>query len=169
MKKLRFNYFVLGLLSLSVLASCKKDSEEPKSDIVGTWRGQSVSLTVDGLSLREYARKLFADQGNPLTDEELAAFDDESTEELEGFAEVVEFRSDGTLLFTEDDGTTDESTWKVVGNTLTIDDGDDALAYTIERLTDSELHLLLQSDGDNSLGWPGSEDAVIRLLSTFTR
>ena len=173
MKQLRLNYLILGLLSLGLLASCGGDDEEAtdlQGDIVGTWRGQSMSFTVDGLSLRDYVKKLYADLGIPITDEELEAFTEETESDAEELASVLEFKSDGTLLITDnEDGTVESGTWVISGNTLTIDDGDDAGIFTIERLTGSELHLLAQLDEDADLGLEGSEDAVIRWLFTFTR
>jgi hypothetical protein len=173
MKILRVNYLIVGLLSLAFLASCVGDDEESdisQGDIVGAWRAQSISFTVDGVSLRDYAKNLFASQGVPITDEELDAFTEDTESDAEDLASVMEFQSDGTLLITDnDDGTTETVNWQVSGNTLTIDDGDDADVFTIERLTNNELHLLTQFDEDAGLGLPGSEDADIRLLFTLTR
>ncbi len=74
MKNLRVNYLIVGLLSLAFLASCVGDDDESdvsQGDIVGTWRAQSISFTVDGMSLRDYAKNLFASQNIPITDDEL--------------------------------------------------------------------------------------------------
>ncbi len=173
MKKFRIIHLILGLFSLSFLASCVGNDEEsnaPQDEIVGSWRGQSILFTVDGLSLRDYVKKLYADLGIPITDEELDAFTEETEFDDEALASVLEFKSDGTLLITNnEDGTVESGTWVISGNTLTIDDGDDAGIFTIERLTGSELHLLAQLDEDVGLGLEGSEDAVIRWLFTFTR
>ncbi|MGB3777700.1 MAG: lipocalin family protein [Tunicatimonas sp.] len=172
MKKLRLNYLIIGLLSLTALVSCNKNDEEsddPQGDIVGTWRAQSITFTVDGVSFRDYVKKLFADSGTPISDEDLDAFTDETSADADDLASVLEFKSGGTVLVTDtDDGTTDTNTWTISGNTLTIDDGDEADVFTIERLTGSELHLVsVFEDGD--LGLPGSEDADIRLLFILTR
>lgn len=173
MKKLKFNYLLIGLLSLGLLASCGGDSEESDDsqvDIVGTWRAQSISVTADGISLRDYVKNLYANQGIPITDEELEAFTEDIETDADELASVMEFKSDGTLLITDtDDGTTETITWKISGNTLTFDDGGDLEVFTIERLTSSELHLLALLDEDAGLGIPGSEDADIRLLFTLTR
>ena len=173
MKQLRLNYLIPGLLSLGLLASCGGDDEEAtdlQGDIVGTWRGQSISFTVDGLSLRDYVKKLYAGLGIPITDEELDAFTEETEFDNEALASVLEFKSDGTLLISDnEDDTVESGTWVVSGNTLTIDDGEDVAVFTIERLTSSELHLLAQLDEDAGLGLEGSEDAVVQWLFTFTR
>ncbi|MGB3850493.1 MAG: lipocalin family protein [Tunicatimonas sp.] len=173
MKNLRVNYLIVGLLSLAFLASCVGDDDESdvsQGDIVGTWRAQSISFTVDGMSLRDYAKNLFASQNIPITDDELDALTEETESDAEDLASVLEFKSDGTLLITDtEDGTVASETWKVSGNTLTIDDGDEADVFIIERLTDNELHLLTQFDEEAGLGIPGSEDADLRLLFTLTR
>ncbi len=98
------------------------------------------------------------------------ALTEETESDAEDLASVLEFKSDGTLLITDtEDGTVASETWKVSGNTLTIDDGDEADVFIIERLTDNELHLLTQFDEEAGLGIPGSEDADLRLLFTLTR
>ena len=170
MKQLRLNYLMLCLLSLGFLASCGGDDEEAtnlQGDIVGTWQTQSASFTVDGLNFSDYIEKLNRDLEIPLTDEELADFNEffsSDTDELE----VLEFRSDGTLSITGD-GSTGEGTWTLAGQTLTIDDGDEQTQYTIKKLTDSEMQLTFIADEDGGLGIPGSEDAVLELLFTLTR
>ncbi len=173
MKQLRLNFFILGLLSLGLLASCGSDDEEAtdlQDDIVGTWRVTAASFTVDGLSFRDYIVKLYQALGTPLTDEELAEFDESfslDSDEFDEF-EVLEFKSDGTLLITGD-GTTDAGTWAISGQTLTIDDGDEQTQYIIKKLTGSEMELSLIISEDGGLGIPGSEDAVLELLFTLTR
>ena len=170
MKQLRLNYLILCLLSLGFLASCGSDDEEAtdlQDDIVGTWRVTAASFTVDGLSFRDYIVKLYQDLGTPLTDEELAEFDESFSFDSDEF-EVLEFKSDGTLLITGD-GTTDAGTWAISGQTLTIDDGDEQTQYIIKKLTGSEMELSLISPEDGGLGIPGSEDAVLELLFTLTR
>ncbi len=172
MKKLKLNYLFIGLLSLGLLASCGGDSEAPdnlQGDIVGTWRAQSSSFTVDGVSFRDYVKKLYADLGIPISDADLAAFTDEIESDGDNLAAVLDFNGNGTLLITADDGTTESIQWKISGNTLTIDDGNETTAFTIERLTNSELHLTTQFDEDADLGLEGSENADFRLLFTFTR
>ena len=170
MKQLRLNFFILGLLSLGLLASCGGDDEEAtdlQGDIVGTWRVTAASFTADGINLRDYIVQLYRNLGIPLTNEELAELDESfslDTDELE----VLEFRSDGTLSITGD-GSTGEGTWTLAGQTLTIDDGDEQTQYTIKKLTDSEMQLSFIADEDGDLGIPGSEDAVLELLYTLTR
>ena len=172
MKKYRLRNLILNLLCLALLASCNKDDEASRNfqrDIVGTWRGQAISFTVDGVSFRDYVRNLYANLGIPLTDEDLAELDDAFETDSEELGSVLDFQSNGTLVITDEDGGTETGTWTVSGNTLTIDDGDETVSFAIDRLTDNELHLAMQFDEDTDLGLVGAEDAAIRLLFTFTR
>ncbi len=173
MKKLRLNYLIIGLLSLTILASCNKDSEEanePQGDIVGIWRVTAASFTVDGISFRDYVVQLNRDLGVPLTNEELAEPNESFSSDSEEFDEskVLEFQSDGTLVIAGD-GTSDEGTWSISGQSLTIDDGDEQTQYIIKNLTGSEMELSLVIPEDGDLGIPGSEDAVLELLFMLTR
>lgn len=172
MKSHQLNFFFIYLLILNILVSCGDDSEEPspaQSPIVGIWRAESTSFTIDGVEFRDYLRTLYAGLGIPISDTELDAIIEETAADAEFLVSEVEFESGGNFRITNADNSEQSGTWSISGDTLTLDEGDESSTFTIQRLTSSELHLLSQLDEENNPGLQGFEDSEVEAVFTFTR
>lgn len=151
MKKLTF-LTLCCVLAMTLLSSC--DDDDNDASIVGTWQGDKSEI------------KAFA--GLPI-----AVYDKTD----ENFDEVVEFRSDGTIII-QANGTETHGTWNWAEEnkklTATIDFNNDFLdpteTYTIRELSAERLTLYLEKEGtfdDPTTGQSFSGSAKVTLY--FTR
>ncbi|SHH50893.1 hypothetical protein SAMN04488109_4118 [Chryseolinea serpens] len=119
--------FFLGL-SFILLVSCKDDDKSYPS-VTGKWQGTllTAEITVYGVTLP-----------NKQTDDTFDA--------------VVEFKSDGTAILT-DDNQTSTGTWSQNNDklTLSVTFGTEFIdlsgTYTIQEITDKKLTLYIEKDG----------------------
>lgn len=118
----------LGLFVSGLLISCKDDEPEITSSIVGQWKGDrsEVKVSYGIVTLHE--------------------------EEDDVFDVTLEFREDGTVLFTRD-GTTTTGTYQLNGDQLTTNvdfqfqEVDvESLTFDVTELTATKLRLDLEQD-----------------------
>ena len=115
-------------LSLISLLSCK-DDDKPYPSVAGKWQGTllTAEITVFGVALP-----------NKQTDDTFDA--------------VVEFKSDGTAVVT-DDNQTSTGTWSQTNDklTLSVTFGTEFIdlsgTYTIQEITDTKLTLYIEKEG----------------------
>jgi hypothetical protein len=140
------------LYSVVVFNACNKDDEnDPEfAPITGTWQGTSVEyeFTPSGLGV-----------GVP------------GTEEFDG---IVEFKDDGTVIYSYN-GTESTGTYTVVGDKLTTDVNFTtsfpfaAQSFTIKKLTNGELQLYFEDEGEFEVPDLGTFDGTIEATIFFDR
>ncbi len=172
MKNHQLNFFLCCLFGLSTLASCGDDSEEPntpQNPIIGVWQAESALFIIDGVDFRDYLRSLYEGFGIPIGDADLDEIIQEATADAEDLGSTTEFKSDGVLRITNNDGSVQSGTWSIAEDTLTINKDDASTTFAIQRLTDDELHLLTAFDKGDSPELQWSEGTEINAIFTFTR
>lgn len=173
MKKLKFNYLLIGLLSLGLLASCGGSSNDDplgniEANIIGEWGATDVSILIDGVEYGDYLRQISAAAGVPLSDEEVNAFREEAELEVDQAGQIVEFVADGTFRSTYSDLGRDVGNWTISGNTLSLNSGDGSLLYTVENLTDDQLRLSFSGDGVDPV-FSVVQEGKLRVVLYFIR
>lgn len=142
------------LFALTLVISCKKDDNFSSADLVGTWTLSSESIElemkVNGKTMKQY----LIDKGVPaaVAQEAVDGFYDEfygSVDEQIGtaFAGTMTFKSDGTYTATSD-GETENGTWSLNDNKLTLTANGETIGLDVEKLTKSEL-LLSMKESEN--------------------
>jgi hypothetical protein len=123
MKKHLLPLLVLLLFSFAIVSCGSDDDDEAPVSIIGTWEAVSsdveIAASINGIPLQQELIELFL--GSSGFDLEILDEDDNST---------IEFKSNGTYVVTDDDGTetgtyTVSNDNKIVILTFTDDDDDD--------------------------------------------
>jgi hypothetical protein len=139
---------------LFAFQACNNDDEAKEADIVGVWAVSELvfDITINGESLSEYFGEDEADLFEPFFTE---AFEDE-------FEDVsIEFKSDGTYLSEDSDGSTDTGTWSLNsnGDILILDDGTaDEFTFNIVSSTNNTLVLNYSETDDSDIDFDGNPD-----------
>jgi uncharacterized protein (TIGR03066 family) len=141
------------VISCAVTLSCSKDDEpdEEFAPIIGVWQGTSIDykFTPDGLGLGY-----------------------EDTEE--DFDGIVEFKEDGTVVYT-DDGNESTGTYTITGDKLTTTvEFTSSLpfsagTFTIKRLTGSKLDLYFEDEGEFDVPDFGTVSGELEATAFFER
>lgn len=143
--------YIAALLVLLVLFSCK-DEDEVSGSLIGKWYGNKSDFKI-----------------NP--DGIIPAF----TKSEDNFPVQLEFKSDGTLILT-DDKTSTTGSYELNGQALTINinyivefiglDG----TYAVEELTNSHLRVSIEKDGNYEHPDTGQKfDGTIKATLFFNR
>lgn len=148
MKKYNIIATVCCLVTITLIGSC--DDDDDKASIIGRWQGDKSEI------------KAFA--GLPI-----AIYDKTD----ENFDEIVEFKSDGTVVI-QVNGTETHGTWNWAEEnkklTATIDFNNNFLdpteTYTVRELSTERLTLYLEKEGtfddpDTGQGFSGSVKATL--------
>ena len=159
----QFTLLSLVLLLVVLFTACNKDDEtiNPQTGLIGSWRLTKLDYTYDNLSARDYFRQLAQKLNPQLTDAQLDQVANEIADALATSVEeqnaeilqdntVLSFQPEGVLVVS-DQGVEEQGSWEVRdNNVLVLDDGSDAIVFTITNLTQSELNLL--TEGELNLG-----------------
>ena len=143
---------VLAAVLMLVIFSCREDGEIT-SQLTGAWAGNKADFKV-----------------NP--DGIIPAF----TITEDNFPVQLDFKSDGTVILTDDDGTTTSGTYSLSGRDLTINinyniemiglDG----TYHVEELTQSALRIRIEKEGEYTHPDTGQEfDGKVEATLYFDR
>ncbi len=134
-------YFLLAGLMAFALVSCDKnkiDDSITEAELVGTWTVSSSEsdFTVNGVPIIDFIAEAFG-----LTKEQAEAMAAQYSGEGMTISGTIEFKSDGTYLATDEDGSY-EGTWVIEsgGKELVVDKGtEDEWTFNISEGTSSKL------------------------------
>jgi uncharacterized protein (TIGR03066 family) len=140
------------LVSSMVLISCgSDDADDDFAPIVGIWQGTAI----------EYEFKPDGAGGLGYSD-------------TEDFDAVVEFKEDGTVIYSND-GDESNGTYKIMGNklTTTVEFASDlpftAQSFTIKKLSDSKLELYFEDEGEFDIPDFGTVQGELQATAFFNR
>ena len=147
MKKNLLSLLMTVLVAVS-FTSCSDDTEKELSaevGLVGTWTLQSADVMINDVSLDEFVKELAALLGVP--ESQLAGEFDMT----EGFSSGsrIEFRDNGTYIFTEaGDDTPESGLWTATEKTVTISDanGGDPMTLDVKSLTSSKAQFYMMEE-----------------------
>lgn len=109
-----FKYIMIMFVALTAAVSCSDDSGDDVNPIVGTW---AITESAEGI---EISLEATFEENNRGTMVATVSFAGESASENSSFS----WSTDGDQLTMTMDGETEVSTYIIVGNTLTITDGE---------------------------------------------
>lgn len=179
MKKIILNVAVILGFALFIFSCGDDDTVIERSlqdDIVGQWRHNSVSLSIDGVSYPEYLRLNYPDLIGDQSDAEIESDINEQFDELLG--DVLDMRADGTFIATYSDSEPDTGKWSAIEETQTlifnIDDPDDEfedpdVQLAIDSFTDNELTVSLEFDGPDAFFGLLEEEETLKITVSFDR
>jgi|GEM_PF-1951048 len=149
---------LLLLIPIFILASCKKDddSDGKNKELIGKWTitSSESEITINGTDIVEFF----------MTELELSQSDAEMYAALFDYdmSGTIEFKSDGTYE-TITDGDTDNGTWELNGDILTLDKGTgDEVDADVITLTSSQLVFeISETDSSGDIDEDGTNDTMV--------
>ncbi|WKN41296.1 hypothetical protein [Tunicatimonas pelagia] len=168
-------FYILTLISFTVLISCQDDEEAvPEGDIVGSWRQVDGEFTFNDLSIREYYRDLAQRAGLTLSEDELDVLEAQAEQDLNvNFDDgtIYEFGADGSFA-SNGPSSIGQGTWTTNGDQLVLTDGTNSTSRTITNLSNSELRLLFEDNRTidlSRIGLSSTEPVKIGIILTFNK
>jgi hypothetical protein len=125
----RMSFLAAFVITATVFTACDDDDDNGIGSVAGNWRGNKTELTI-----------LVEGVPTPINETD------------DSFAGEVEFKSNGTAVYTED-GEEIIGTWSQNNNKLTLTIPDDSQeldmsgVYTIQELSGSKLKLYIEKEG----------------------
>jgi hypothetical protein len=150
---------LLLLMSIFMLTSCDKDEDNVNSkrdNLIGLWTitSSETEITINGTDIIEY---FMAELGLSQSDAE--AFAEMFQSDMTG---TIEFNSDGTYEAVSG-GATNNGTWELNGDTLTMDKGtEDEADAEIISISSSKLVLeISETDSSSDMNEDGTNDTLV--------
>lgn len=145
------NILILCTSFVLFLTACDKDEDPVDATITGLWKGDRSEVNI------RYGI--------------IPVFDNED----EDFDVTLEFRADGTVLFTDEDGQQTTGNYEINGTRLTtdIEFQDDfeleEATFDIDELSNSKLRLSLEEERQLTVPQFGQVDADVTAKLSFDR
>ena len=155
--KMNLASWLLGLMLVTSLFSCNKDDEEISTEvgIIGVWTVQSADVTLDGKSLDSYIEETINQMksqfGEQYSDEMGVAIAEsfESFDMTSGFeGNTIEFKSENNIVVVTDEDGSEEGTWSLSGNNLTVTFDGVPETFEVRNMTKSSASLHASFEGE---------------------
>ncbi len=158
MKNLQKLFSTTLVVCLAItLFSCDKEDEQLSTEvgIVGKWQIESTDIMIDGKSYEAYIEESISELKQQLGDNYSETMGDAIRASLDEFDPnsafentTIEFKSDKTVIVTDEDGS-GTGTWVADGKQLTINFDDESQKYTVRSLTNSQASLAMDGGFDD--------------------